>query len=102
MKLYDIEVIERLDETSGESEQPLEMNFKFMDGTKEYEADVTGVAFVKTLIIVGDRTTPDQSEIEVEILLTEYYVYFNGFNEPLFNTVVSEDDLLEVLKEHCS
>jgi hypothetical protein len=105
MKVYDVEIIEDLDLTSGIECQPLEMNFRFDDNGKQYECDLRGEAFVKTTIIEGDNITPPYSEEEVEILLvpnSPYYLYHNGFNASIHNTDITEEDLEEVLKEYCS
>jgi len=102
MVTYKTEVISELDETSGIECQPLEMNFKFMDSGREYECDIKGEAFLKTTEIAGDYFTPTDSEVEVEVLLNSYYLYYNGFNEPLFNTDITEEDLEEVLIDYCT
>ena len=102
MVIYKKEIIHELDETSDIECQPLEMNFKFMDNGKEYECDLKGEAFIRRTEIAGDYITPGDSEVEVEVLLENYYVYCNGFNEPLFNTDITEEDLEEVLIDCCT
>jgi hypothetical protein len=105
MKVYDVEVVQDLDITSGQSFQKLEMNFRFMDGGKEYDCDLRGEAFIKSTVIEGDDLTPPDDEVEFEILLvpnSPYYIYHNGFYVSIHNLDITEDELEDVLKEYCS
>ena len=100
MEIHNIEIKQRLDKTSSEEVQDLDISFVFNQGNKEYTADVTGQAFIKNKVVKEPK--PDHNEIEVSIMLNEYYTYHNSFNVPLFTTDMEEDELLEILKKHCT
>ena len=101
MNIYDIEVIKRVDLPSGEDQQELEMKCKFMDNGKEYEADITGLAFIDSVIFKGDSTTPDYSESDVSFVLTESPIFHRGLKVPLFNLDMNDDILVGILEKHC-
>lgn len=103
MEIYNIEIVERLDETSGVDVQDLEMNCSYNVGTEVYEFSLTGTAFMDTVVCEGDNITPPHSEVQnVTVMLNEHYVYHHGFNVPLFNTDIDEDQLEELLRKHCT
>ena len=101
LKIYDIVAETKVDET-GDEQQPLEMTFSFVENGKEYEVSLDGTAYLTITSDPGDRdTSPSSTLDDIEILLENYNIYHRGFNVPIFNLDVTEDQLESILKGHC-